>query len=131
MSLCVNFMFLLLSIDWIFSPEVRSLKCKCLLTFGPEIIPKCFRCLVWFRSILKMNFNMQAQLKHTFLFTQHSTRWQPPGRPCLAITFSQPYDYRRDTCAVAGCNGPTQWTGDLTTEFPQWKAFQLDERNAA
>ena len=56
-TLCVNFMLLLLSTDYIFIPKVSPLKCKFLPKFGPEILPKCFRCLVWFISIIKMDFN--------------------------------------------------------------------------
>ena len=28
-----------------FSPESQPLKCRFVSTFGPEILPKCFRCL--------------------------------------------------------------------------------------
>ena len=45
-TLCVNFVLLLLSNDLIFLLKFIPLKCRFLLKFGTEILPKCFRCLV-------------------------------------------------------------------------------------
>ena len=53
-----NFKFLLLSIDLIFLPKVSPPKHRLLATFNPEILSKFFRCLGWFISIIKREYNI-------------------------------------------------------------------------
>ena len=80
-------MLLLPSIDLIFVLKVSPLKCRLLPKFGPEIIPKCFRYLVWFISIIKIGFivYLSKHNRNTFLFTQHSTK---KAAPKLTISLS-------------------------------------------
>ena len=79
-------MFLLYSIDLIFS-LLKVSYLNCWPNVGPDILPDCVRCLVWFNSIIKMDVNMYLS-KHIFTFAHHSPRWQSPGQPCLALIFS-------------------------------------------
>ena len=73
-------MSLLLSIDLIFLPKVHPLKCWFLPKFGLEILPKYFRCPVWFISILNMDFNMylSQHSSDTILFSYNTHQYGSP-----------------------------------------------------
>ena len=71
--LCVNFMFLLLSIDLIFLPKVSTLRCRFLPNDRPKILSSASDVLYnLFISIIKMDCNVfmalqRVQQKHTFI----------------------------------------------------------------
>ena len=79
-TICVNFMLLLLSIDLFFLTKVSPRECRFLPRFGPEILPMCFRFLVWFISIIEMDFNIYLS-KHSWNTHFCSPNTHQDGKP--------------------------------------------------